>query len=140
MSAFLRETGSELAIVAVNETDAPVVQSFDFFGAEVGELVPYVTNDDVVLEEQPPVEAGFAASYELSPRSVTTFVGSVTVDEATIENPACSTVMPEEESTSTGCSCRQAGQPGAPVGSFLLLALLGGGFALRRARATAFRS
>lgn len=136
VSAFLRETGTDLAIVAINESEAPAVQSFDFFGAEVGGLVPYVTNDDVTLEEQPPIEAGFSASYELSPRSVTTFVGTVTIDEAAVVNPACSSVMPEEESTSSGCSCRQAGQPGAPGGSLVLLALLAGGAARRRTRAT----
>jgi glucuronoarabinoxylan endo-1,4-beta-xylanase len=140
VSAYLRETGTDLVLVAVNENDAPAAQSFDFFGAEVSELVPYVTNDDVTLEEEAAIQGGFSASYELSPRSVTTFVGSVTIDESAVVNPACSSVMPEEESTSTGCSCRHAGRSRAPGGLLLLLALLGGGTALRRARATAWRS
>lgn len=135
-SAFLRETGTDLVVVAINENDAPAAQSFDFFGADVSDLVPYVTNDDVFLEEQAPIPGGVSASYELSPRSVTTFVGSVTMDETAEANPACSSVMPEEESTSTGCSCRHAGRSRIPGGAPVWLALLGGGTVLRRARAT----
>ena len=51
-----------------------VAQTFDFSGAEVSDLVPYVTNDAVTLEDQPAVRGGVSVSYELSPRSVTTFV------------------------------------------------------------------
>jgi ribosome-associated toxin RatA of RatAB toxin-antitoxin module len=70
----------------------PVAQTFDFAGAEDSELVPDVTNDAVILEEQPAVPGGVSVSYELSPRSVTTFVARVTVDEAAVASPACSPV------------------------------------------------
>jgi glucuronoarabinoxylan endo-1,4-beta-xylanase len=109
VSAFLRETGTELIVVAINEAAAPVSQTFDFTGAEVSDLVPYVTNDAVTLEEQPAVPGSVSVSYELSPRSVTTFVAPVTVDGAAAANPACSRVLPQEESDSTGCSCRHVG-------------------------------
>jgi hypothetical protein len=40
---------------------------------------------------------------------VTTFVAPVTVDGVAAANPACSRVLPQEESDSTGCSCRHVG-------------------------------
>jgi glucuronoarabinoxylan endo-1,4-beta-xylanase len=126
VSAFLRETGSDLVVVAINESTTPVTQTFDFSGAEVSDLVPYVTNADVTLEEQPAVAGAPLVSYELSPRSVTTFVAPVTITADAPVNPECEVVaprrvQPEEESTASGCSCRQAGEKrGAPWGTVLL--------------------
>jgi glucuronoarabinoxylan endo-1,4-beta-xylanase len=135
-SAFLRESGSDFVLVVVNENDAPVVQSFDFEGAEVSDLVPYVTNDSVALEEQSPVSAGTAIRYEFSPRSVTTFQGPVTVFDGALPSRPCSSLLSEEESTSTGCSCRVAGGTRAPGAPLALFALAGAAF-VRRARSRA---
>jgi glucuronoarabinoxylan endo-1,4-beta-xylanase len=134
VSAFLRETGNELVIVAINESTTPVPQSFDLTGAEVSELVPYVTNDDVVLEEQPAVAGGALVSVELSPRSVTTFVGPVAMTEGALANPACSRVLPEEESNQSGCSCRQAGEKRDSAAWRAAFVLLFGVFVARRRR------
>jgi MYXO-CTERM domain-containing protein len=135
-SAFLRESGSDFVLVVVNENDAPVVQSFDFEGAEVSDLVPYVTNDSVALEEQSPVSAGTAIRYEFSPRSVTTFQGPVTVFDGALPSRPCSSLLSEEESTSTACSCRVAGGTRAPGAPLALFALAGAAF-VRRARSRA---
>jgi glucuronoarabinoxylan endo-1,4-beta-xylanase len=113
-SAYLRETGSELVLVIVNENAEGVTQSFDFTGAEVGDLTPYVTNDDVALEAGPAVPGGTEVTLELAPRSVTTFTAPVVVDPAASVVEACSRVVPPEESDATGCACRLTGPGRAP--------------------------
>ena len=138
-SAFLRESGSDFVLVVVNENDTPVVQSFDFAGADVSDLVPYVTNDSVALEEQPPVSAGQTLSYEFSPRSVTTFQGPVTVFDGALPSRSCSSLLREEESTSSGCSCRVTGGTRAPGSPLALFALVGAAL-VRRVRSRAFSS
>ena len=110
-SAFLRD-GSELVLVAINENATPVTQSFDFQGAEVGELAATVTNDELSLEEQPSIVGGPFVTAELSARSVTTFTAPVTIDTQALATEACARperVITHAESTDSGCSCRQAG-------------------------------
>ena len=75
---------------------------------------------------EPAVPGGVSVSYELSPRSVTTFVAPVTVDGAAAANPACSRVLPQEESDSTGCSCRHVGGTRAPAAWVVMFVVLVG--------------
>lgn len=144
VTAFLRETGSDLVVVAVNKNDFSTTQSFGFDGADLGELTPWVTNDDVLLEEQPAVAGGASVSYELSPRSVTTFVGSANLISGATPVEGCSSVLPEKRSTESGCSCRQAGQARNRSALVLALAALSvvslRRFARRSRAATSFRS
>jgi glucuronoarabinoxylan endo-1,4-beta-xylanase len=135
VSAFLRETDAQLVIVAVNDNASPVTQSFDFAGAEVSDLVPYVTNDDVTLEEQAPIAGGTPVSYELSPRSVTTLTGPVSVTEGAPLNEACTRVLLDEQSTQSGCSCRQAGHTTTSRAWSVLLGVAGALLLARRSRA-----
>jgi glucuronoarabinoxylan endo-1,4-beta-xylanase len=132
-SAYLRESGSDLVLVVINENDTPTDQTIDFEGAEVSDLVPSDTNDSVVLEEQPPVTTGAELRYELSPRSVTTFQGPVTISQSALADRSCYPLVPQEESTSTGCSCRVMGRPRAPAVPLALVTLLGATL-LRRVR------
>jgi glucuronoarabinoxylan endo-1,4-beta-xylanase len=124
-SAYLRD-GGELVLVAINAKDSAATQTFDFTGADVGELTPTVTNDSVALEPAPPVPGGTEVTLELSPRSVTTFTASVS-NISLSPSKACSHLLPEERSDATGCSCRQAGErrtAGVPLGLVALLGLL----------------
>ena len=98
--------------------------------------MPYVTNDSVALEEGLPVSAGSMLSYEFSPRSVTTFQGPVTVFDGALPSRSCSSVLREEESTSSGCSCRVTRGTRAPAAPLALLALAGAAF-VRRTRSRA---
>jgi glucuronoarabinoxylan endo-1,4-beta-xylanase len=132
-SAFLRD-GSELVLVAINENTTSVTQSFDFQGAEVGELAAYVTNDELALEEQPSIPGGPFATAELSARSVTTFTAPVTIDTQALSTEACARpqrVITHAESTDTGCSCRQANGSRGSV-TWLALSVLVGALGLRR--------
>jgi len=132
-SAFLTDQ-SQLALVVINENSTPVTQSFDFQGAEVGELVPYVTNDEVTIEEQPSIPGGPFVSAELSPRSVTTFTAPVTIDTGALPTEACARperVITHAESTASGCSCRQAGRS-SESDAWLALSALFGALSLRR--------
>ena len=122
-SAYLRN-GAELVLVVINVNDHAVTQTFDFAGADVGELTPTVTNDEVALEPAPAVPGGPTATLELSSRSVTTFTSPVS-NVGPTPSKACSRVLPEERSDATGCSCRQAGQRPTAGAPFALVALLG---------------
>ncbi|HVR19038.1 MAG TPA: glycoside hydrolase [Polyangiaceae bacterium] len=140
-SAFVGSSGDELTLVVINENATPVTQAFDFTGAELSELDATVTNDELALEAQGSVPGGGAATLELSPRSVTTFTGSVSPSSDATTNPACAHVLPRviapEESDATGCSCRQAGRSPASRASVAFVGLLGVMAAFRRARARA---
>jgi glucuronoarabinoxylan endo-1,4-beta-xylanase len=137
-SAFLGGTGVALTLVVINENLSPVSQAFDLTGAEVSELDATVTNDELALEAQGSVPGGVAVTLELSPRSVTTFTGTITPSSDVIANPACShvapRVLPPEESDATGCSCRQAERSPGSRASLVLVGLLGVTAAFRRTR------
>jgi len=105
-SAYLGETGAELVLVLVNENSTSATQAFDFTGAEVGDLTPYLTNDDVALEAQPAVTGGTEVTLELAPLSVTTFTAPVVIAADAPVSKACSSVAPVPESDATGCACR----------------------------------
>jgi glucuronoarabinoxylan endo-1,4-beta-xylanase len=113
-SAFLGPRGAELALVLVNENTSSVTQAFDFTGAEVGDLTPYLTNDEVALEPQPAVGGGVRVALELAPRSVTTFTAPLTLVDGVPANEACAPLVPPSveplpESDATGCACRFEG-------------------------------
>jgi MYXO-CTERM domain-containing protein len=111
-----------------------VTQSFDFQGAEVGELASTVTNDELALEEQPTIPGGPFATVELSARSVTTFTAPVSIDTQAPTTEACARpqrVITHAESTDSGCSCRHAGSHRSGAG--LALSALLAALALRRA-------
>ena len=112
LTAFLDSSGSELALVAVNESSEPSALAVGLEGASVGDLVPWVTSETAALEERDVVLGGESVRYELEPRSVTTLVGPFTPGstEETTTDSACEPFVPATEtSDATGCACRQAG-------------------------------
>lgn len=119
VTAFRDEPGTRLVIVASNAAGADAPQRFVLNGAELDSVTPWITSDDLALEEQPAeavVESSF--TFTLPARSVTTFVAELTaVAEPAPEDPV---PVPERPvSTETGCSCEVAARPSPAIGALL---------------------
>jgi glucuronoarabinoxylan endo-1,4-beta-xylanase len=136
VTAFRDQSGEQLAIVAINATDAEISQAFQVDGAELDTMTPYVTSDELALErldEQPVVDGGF--SYTLPALSVTTFVTNPTNIEAPDGGPDGPRYPTRPVSNESGCSCRVTTRGGD--GSALLAILGVGLFAVRARRRAA---
>jgi glucuronoarabinoxylan endo-1,4-beta-xylanase len=138
IAAFRDDPATRLVIVATNGLGTAHTQRFLLDGAELGSVSPWITSDELALEEQPaePIVDG-AFTFTLPARSVTTFVadlGEVYEPEPEPEQPW--RVPPREVSNESGCSCEVAGRRQAANGAlaaFLGLTALAGS---RRRRAT----
>jgi O-glycosyl hydrolase len=130
VTAFRNEPGDVLVVVAINFASNDIEQVFEIEEAELEGVVPWITSDDLALEEQAEeavVEGSFR--YALPARSVTTFVaGTANLGEPQEEPVA---VPPRPVSNQTGCSCRlplrRGGNPPA-------VAVFGAGLLALRAR------
>lgn len=80
VTAYRSAEADRLAVVAINAGSTSARQHFDLEGAVSGELTPWMTNDARALAMGPSVAGGARFDYELPPRSVTTFVGSVSAE------------------------------------------------------------
>lgn len=132
--AFRDEPGTRLVVVATNTASREMSQRFVVSGATLESVTPWITSDELALEEQPPLpvdagdmdgvggQGGAGADAEppsflalLPPRSVTTFVGELTslggpTKEPEPAKPDTYPVVPRLESDETGCSCGVAGR------------------------------
>lgn len=78
ITAFKDPGGRAFAIVAVNSTSKVVSQTFSLNGFTADSVTPWVTSPRLSLAEQSPVVvSGRNFTYQLSPSSVITFVGTV---------------------------------------------------------------
>jgi glucuronoarabinoxylan endo-1,4-beta-xylanase len=76
VTAYRDPTATQLVIVAINENSAAAPQTFTLSGVPVVAVTPWVTDDNVALQASAPVPALGSFSYDLGPRSITTFVGT----------------------------------------------------------------
>jgi glucuronoarabinoxylan endo-1,4-beta-xylanase len=65
---------AQFAIVAINASSQPRNQKFWLDGAQLGQVVPWVTSDSLSLAKQPALTATDNFSYSLPAKSVVTFV------------------------------------------------------------------
>jgi glucuronoarabinoxylan endo-1,4-beta-xylanase len=78
ITAFTDAPSGRFAIVAVNNTTAPVTQAFSVQGVTLTSLTPYVTSRTQSLEAQAPVAVTDSAfSYAIPATAVVTFAGVV---------------------------------------------------------------
>lgn len=134
LSAFYEPASGAIVIVVINQSGAPVSQTFRFDSLSTGSWQAWVTSDQSDLAPGLPVTSGASVSYTFGAQSITTLQGLVTGAGPAITN---GTDSASQAGDSGGCACTTARH--AELGSLRALrvaaATLLGLFLLGRRRA-----
>jgi glucuronoarabinoxylan endo-1,4-beta-xylanase len=124
VSAYRDAAAELLVIVASNLSTTDIAQRFAIEGAKADSATPWITSDELALEEQPPTEiVDGTLDFTLPARSVTTFVADI----GNIAEPEPQPIPTRRPlvSNETGCSCRTPGpRPGGGAHAVIVGAVL----------------